>query len=207
MKWFYRFLIVLMASLIVPVGLLQAQSTGTITGTVIDASGAVVAGALLTVTEQATNLSRTVKSDEKGQFALKLLQPGTYTLSAEALGFKTFERQHIDLLVDQTLTIDARLEVGSTAQVMTVDAGTPQIDTMTGTLSQVIDQQRMVDLPLNGRNAATLSTLVAGAVSAPSNGAFQASTFGNQKVGAGGSRDSFGERRHSDRRQLSVGWR
>jgi Carboxypeptidase regulatory-like domain len=183
MKRIGYFLAVLIASFACPYSFLHAQSAGTITGTVIDSSGAAVSGASLTVTDETTNLSRNAQSDGKGQFALRLLQPSLYTLDVEAKGFKKFERQHIELLVDQTLTIDADLQVGATAEVTTVNAGTPQIDTMTGTLSQVIDHERMVDLPLNGRNAAALTTLVAGAVSAPSNGAFQASTFGNQKVG------------------------
>jgi hypothetical protein len=81
------------------------------------------------------------------------------------------------------LTADAALRVGTASNTVTVVDTPPQVDTTTETLRQVIDRARMVELPLNGRNAATLTTLVAGAVSGPSNGAFQSSTFGNQRVG------------------------
>jgi hypothetical protein len=79
--------------------------------------------------------------------------------------------------------VDPKLQIGRISESVTVDEAPPQVDTITGTLGQVVDQARIVELPLNGRNAATLTTLVAGVVSAPSNGAFQSSTFGNQPVG------------------------
>ena len=160
-----------------------AQSLGTISGSVIDPSGLGVANAEVTVTNERTNLTRSVKTNGKGEYSLTLLPPSVYTLDAEASGFKKLTRQHIELQVDQTLTVDANLQVGSVTESTTVSAGAPVVDTMTGTISEVIDQQRMLDLPLNGRNAATLTTLVAGSTSANSEGAFQASTFGNQKVG------------------------
>lgn len=162
---------------------LWAQALGTIVGNVVDPSGAGIASASVTVTDESTNQARAVKANVRGEYSLKLLPPSVYTLSAEAAGFKKFSRQHIELQVDQTLTIDANLQMGSVTETTTVNGDASTVDTMTGTLAQVIDQQRMADLPLNGRNAATLTTLVAGATSAPSNGAFQASTFGNQKVG------------------------
>src|SRR5580704_3211339 len=100
MKRICCFLVVVIASFACPDSFLHAQSTGTITGTVIDSSGAVVSGASLTVTDETTNLSRSAQSDAKGQYALRLLQPSLYTLDVEAKGFKKFERQHIELLVD-----------------------------------------------------------------------------------------------------------
>jgi Carboxypeptidase regulatory-like domain len=161
----------------------RAQSLGTISGSVLDPSGSGIPNAAVTVINEKTNLARAVKANEKGEYSLTLLPPSVYTLSAEAPGFKKLTRQHIELQVDQTLTVDANLEVGSTTETTTVSATAPLVDTMTGTISEVVDQQRMLDLPLNGRNAAALTTLVAGSTSANSEGAFQASTFGNQKVG------------------------
>jgi hypothetical protein len=156
---------------------------GTIAGTVTDASSASVAGAVVTALDERTNLPRSVRANGQGEFLLQSLRPSVYTIAAEAPGFQKYVRQHVELLADQTLTVDVRLQVGQVTDTVTVEEGATQVDTMTGTLRQVIDQARLVELPLNGRNAATLTTLVAGAVSAPSNGAFQSSTFGNQAVG------------------------
>jgi hypothetical protein len=97
----------------------------------------------------------------------------------EAKGFQKTMHQDLLLQVDQMLTVNFRLEISHTAEAVTVTADPPLVDTTTGTLRQVIDESRMVELPLNGRNAATLTTLVAGAVSAPANGASQSSTFAN----------------------------
>jgi hypothetical protein len=162
---------------------LRAQALGSFTGSVTDASNATVANALITAVDERTNLSRTNRANAQGGFVINSLRPSLYTISGEAPGFQKFVRQHVELLADQTLTVDVRLQVGQLSDTVTVEGGAPQVDTMTGTLRQVIDQERLVELPLNGRNAATLTTLVAGAVQSPSNGAFQSSTFGNQAVG------------------------
>ena len=161
----------------------RAQSLGTISGSVLDPSGSGIANAEVTVTNEKTNLVRSVRTNSKGEYSLSLLPPSIYTLNAEASGFERLTRQHIELQVDQTITVDADLRVGSATETTTVSAAAPLVDTMTGTISEVVDQQRMLDLPLNGRNAAALTTLVAGSTTANSEGAFQASTFGNQKVG------------------------
>jgi hypothetical protein len=162
---------------------LRAQALGSLTGSVTDASNATVPNALITAVDERTNLSRTTHANARGGFVINSLRPSLYTISGEAPGFQKFIRQHVELLADQTLTVDVHLQVGQLSDAVTVEGGAPQVDTMTGTLRQVIDQERLVELPLNGRNAATLTTLVAGAVPSPSNGAFQSSTFGNQAVG------------------------
>jgi Carboxypeptidase regulatory-like domain len=161
----------------------RAQSLGTISGSVLDPSGSGIVNAEVTATNERTNQARSVKTNGKGEYSLTLLPPSVYTLTAEAPGFKKLTRQHIELQVDQTLTVDADLQLGSVTETTTVSGAAPLVDTMTGTISEVVDQQRMLDMPLDGRNAATLTTLVAGATSANDEGAFQASTFGNQKVG------------------------
>jgi hypothetical protein len=162
---------------------LSAQAMGTIAGSVTDPANAGVPGALVTAIDERTNLPRTARTNSQGAFLVNSLKPSFYTVTVEAPGFQKSLRQHVELLADQTLTADARLQVGQLSETVTVEAAPPQVDTMTGTLRQVIDQARLVELPLNGRNAATLTTLVAGAVPSPSNGAFQSSTFGNQPVG------------------------
>jgi hypothetical protein len=162
---------------------LHAQALGAIAGVVTDASDAIVPGAIVTAVDERTNLSRAARASAHGEFVINSLRPSLYTITAEAPGFQKYVRQHVELLADQTLTADVRLQVGQLSDTVNVEGGAPQVDTMTGTLRQVIDQERLVELPLNGRNAATLTTLVAGAVASPSNGAFQSSTFGNQAVG------------------------
>jgi len=122
-------------------------------------------------------------ADAHGAYVINSLRPSTYTIRAEAPGFQRSVHEHIVLLADQSLTIDAKLQVGQVTETVNVDESAPQVDTVTGTLGQVIDQARIIELPLNGRNAATLTTLVPGVMPSPSNGAFQSSTFGNQPVG------------------------
>jgi len=160
-----------------------AQALGTIVGTVSDPSGAAVPAAHITAIELLTNLTRVVTTNGQGYYVVPSLRPSRYNITVEARGFQKYVHENVELLADQTLTVDAALQIGSATEEVTVEATPPQVDTTTGTLRQVVDQARMVELPLNGRNAATLTTLVAGAVSAPSNGAFQSSTFGNQPVG------------------------
>ena len=96
------------------------------------------------------------------------LAPAEYDLEVTASGFAISLRKNIVLQADQAVTVNVALQVGGSAQTVDVSAAPPQIDTTTGTLSQVIDEKRINDLPLNGRNAAALTTLVPGVVVAPS---------------------------------------
>ena len=154
-----------------------AQNSGTIVGTITDRTGAVIASAQATAVEVSTNVSRTVTANAQGYFVISSLAPSHYQLIVKAPGFEEMIHSGVVLQADQTLTVNAELKIGSSTSTITVDAAPSQVDTTTSTLGQVIDQTRMVELPLNGRNAASLTTLVAGAVSAPSGGAVQSSTF------------------------------
>ena len=153
-----------------------AQGSSTINGTVTDPSGAVVPTAKITVVEVDTHLSREAVTNAEGFFVLGSMRPTRYSMTVEASGFRTFHQTGIDLLVDGTITIGVKLDLGATTDVVTVEASTVQVDSTTPTLRQVIDSARMVELPLNGRNAAQLTVLVAGAVNAPSNNADQGTT-------------------------------
>ena len=88
-------------------------------------------------------------------------------LSASAPGFRDFTQKGITLLADQSVALNVSLQLGVASEAVTVDATPPQVDITTATLRQVVDSQRMVELPLNGRNAAQLTTLVASAVNCP----------------------------------------
>lgn len=157
-------------------GHVHGQGLGRIAGTVQDASGAVILNASVTVTEAGKGFSRTATTDTSGFYVLNSLRPAQYDLSVEASGFHTFDKKAITLLADQTLTLNVSMQVGAVTETVAVVSQTDQVDTTTSTLKQVIEQERITELPLNGRNAATLTLTVAGAVQAPSGGADQGST-------------------------------
>jgi hypothetical protein len=168
-------LMVLFVLLFVPL-ISRAQGLGSITGRVTDPAGASVAGAQVTATQEGTGFSRTATTDSEGLYVIPSLQPATYTLTVEAKGFSTSKESAVTLLADQTLTVNVGVKLGMTTEVVTVTSGALQVDTATSTLKQVIEQERISELPLNGRNAAQLTLLVAGAVNSPNGGADQGAT-------------------------------
>ena len=101
--------------LIIPAGV-KAQTTGTIYGTVMDAQGAAVSGAAVTVTNLETNLSRSTTSGEGGIWTFTLLPVGSYSVSIEASGFKTFVRERVDVDVQANVRVDVRLEIGQVTE-------------------------------------------------------------------------------------------
>jgi len=159
--------------------LAHAQGLGSIAGVVTDPSGALIVAAKVTATEAGTGFTRTAVTDAQGYYILTSLRPAQYNLSVEAGGFHTSNEKGVTLLADQTLTMNVTLQVGAVTEVVTVmDAAGLQVDTATPTLKQVIEQQRLTELPLNGRNAAELSLLVAGTVIYPTNPNNPTGTFG-----------------------------
>ncbi|MGA3101913.1 MAG: carboxypeptidase-like regulatory domain-containing protein [Terracidiphilus sp.] len=156
--------------LIVSAAGLHAQGYGTISGTVTDPSGAVVPGARVIATEVQTGNATNTTSGKDGRFVFPTLLPSGYSLSVTAAGFELYSQKGILLEADQALTINIVLKIGSQTQVVSVSADAPQVDTTTGTLSQVINQDSLNDMALNGRAAATLITLVAGVVDATNEG-------------------------------------
>src|ERR1022692_4582711 len=149
---------------------LFGQGYGTIGGTVTDPSGAAVVSATVKATQIQTGLETVVSSGKEGEFVFPTLPPSVYSLSVSATGFQSYTQKDVVLQADQKLTVNVRLRIGSTSETVTVVVEVPQVDTTSGTLSQVMDERRVVDLPLNGRNAATLITLVAGVVDAANEG-------------------------------------
>jgi hypothetical protein len=155
----------------------QGGGNVAITGTVTDSTGAVLPNAKVTVTEKNTSIARTVVSNGTGQFNVTSIPPGAYTVSVEAQGFKKYV-QDVVLLADQIRDMDIHLQVGEASQQVTVEESSVQVNTVSQELSQVIESSRVSDLPLNGRNAADLTLLVPGAVTAIANnsGALQGDT-------------------------------
>ncbi|HEV2578921.1 MAG TPA: carboxypeptidase regulatory-like domain-containing protein [Acidobacteriaceae bacterium] len=153
-----------------------AQGLGRISGTVTDTTGAAVPNAKVTATRVDTGEINAATSDSTGTYVFPSLSPARYAVSASAAGFATYVENNAVLQADQALTVNLSLKVGNTTETVTVSSAPPQVDTTTGTLSQVIDQARVNDLPLNGRNAATLTQLVPGVVTASSLNIDQGST-------------------------------
>ena len=170
-----------------------AQGFGSIVGTVTDPSGAPVASAQITCTQTDTSVTRAATSNSDGYFVIPSLAPAKYIVTVRMSGFSD-EKAEVTLLADQTLTINLKLRLGSTTETVTVTGAELQVDTTTSTLTQVIEQQRLVELPLNGRNAAQLTLLVPGALNSPGGGADQGNTKtfpGAVTIAANGARQNM----------------
>jgi len=148
----------------------QATAGSQISGTVQDASGAAIAGAQISATQTATGQSRATVAGPDGAFALTNLPVGPYRLAVTAPGFRTYVQTGIVLEVNSNPVINPRLEVGTVAQEVRVSAAAAMAETHETAVSQVIDQKRIVELPLNGRQATQLILLSGGATNAPAHG-------------------------------------
>ncbi len=144
-------------------GLAQAQ-TATVTGTISDSTGAVIPGTQVTITNVATGAVRAVSSNESGLYTVPLLPSGEYRISVEQQGFRPVVRSGIVLQVEQRATVDFVLEVGAVTEQIEVTAAAAQLNTVEASQGQVIDNKRIVDMPLNGRDYNQLALLSAGAV-------------------------------------------
>src|SRR5882762_3919779 len=148
-------ILILLMALALPLG---AQNFAEITGAVSDATGAVMAGAAVTAISASTNQVRRATTNETGNYSLPYLVPGTYDLRVESSGFKVATRKGIELQVGAVARIDFKLEVGEVTQQVEVAGGAPLLNTETAALGTVIENRRIVDLPLNGRNYLQLVT-------------------------------------------------
>src|ERR1039457_6028707 len=161
--------------LLVPKGAM-AQGYGSIGGTVTDATGAVVPGAVVTATQSSTGLMLKTTSSGEGTYIFPSLAPSIYSVSASHAGFETFAVKDLQLRADAALTTNIILRAGSATETVTVSAEAAQVDVTTGTLAQVIGTAQVNELPLNGRNLAALTAEVAGVTVAPSAQADQGAT-------------------------------
>ena len=147
----------------------QLQS-GRILGTVLDPQGAGIPGATVTVTNLATNIARTPRPTRKATTSSRLLDPGTYRVSAEISGFQTAVREGLTLTVGQAARVELTLNLGGLSTEVQVVAETPPLNTESATLSQVITNEQIVDLPLNGRGFHELARLTSGVALLPPTG-------------------------------------
>jgi hypothetical protein len=169
----------------------HAQAFGTISGIVSDPTGAVVPSAKVAATEAGTGFSRIVISDSRGQYIIPNLRPTQYTLTVEARGFEKFVQEGVPLLANQAATVDVKLQIGSAVQTVVVNESTPLVNTTTQTLSDVIERERMIELPLNGRNAVETMNLIPGVSGVATNSiTAQSKLPGSTTVNVNGSRDN-----------------
>ena len=134
-------------------------STGTISGTVRDSSGAVIPSAKVQIVRQATSESRDVLTNDHGEFNVPNLPVGQYSVTVTLAGFKTELFRDITLEVDKVLNLPVILQPGVVTESVQVTGGAPLVDTATSSLGQVIDNKQINDLPLNGRNVWALGLL------------------------------------------------
>jgi hypothetical protein len=152
-------------------GTVHAQMRGTIAGYVRDTSGGVIPGAKVDLISEQTGARREATTDGEGFYQFLGLAPGTYTMDVSAGSFKRFQNTAIQLALDQNLRSDIQLEVGAVSESVQVSGSATVVDTRSATLSTVVDDRRVVDLPISNRNVMGLAALLPGVtqVSAPSN--------------------------------------
>ena len=171
------------------------QASGSFSGTVLDKSGAVISGATVTVTSQATGVARQAKTDDAGHYLIPLLPVSIYTLRVEFQGFQTVENKDLRLQVDEARVVDFTLSPSTQTAQVEVLASTVAVETTNPSLGQVITAQEVSQLPLNGRDFVQLATLTPGTVQETNTNSFfngapssEVSARGTYSLSVGGSR-------------------
>ncbi|RRA49147.1 TonB-dependent receptor [Acidipila sp. EB88] len=154
--------IMLLSLSLVPHRAYGGAATGKILGSVVDPGGAPLPGAKITLTNDATNEARTDTSDADGNFSFPFTATGNYSVRVEAAGFEGYVQHGIILEVDQSVSIRASLTVGSIAETVQVSSTAQGVNLVDATVSHVVDEQRIVDLPLNGRDPLQLQNIMPG---------------------------------------------
>jgi hypothetical protein len=154
------------AVLILSIGcvLVWAQATAQISGTVKDQTGAVLPGVEVTATQTETGITRTVVTNETGSYVLSNLALGPYRLEASLPGFRTYAQTGIVLQVNSSPVVNPILEVGQVTEQIEVQANAALVETRSQSVGQIVENERILELPLNGRNVQDLITLAGGAV-------------------------------------------
>ena len=142
--------------------------TGNIIGTVSDETGAVLPGVEITVQNQDTGISRTVVSNDEGSYRAQSLASGPYEVRAELAGFQTLIRTGIGLTVGQQAVVDLTLQIGAISEQVIVTGEASLVETTQSTVSELVDEKKISDLPLNGRNFIQLALLQSGVINSVS---------------------------------------
>jgi Carboxypeptidase regulatory-like domain len=141
---------------------LGQEFRATITGRVLDPNKAAVAGATVTLRNPRTNEAVSAPTNADGVYNIPFLQPGSYNITVEAAGFKKYVRDNQELQVGQTASIDVALEIGAASETVTITGDAPLLEETKADRGNVIENRRIVELPLNARNPFMLSTLTPG---------------------------------------------
>jgi hypothetical protein len=172
----------------------RAQLAGaTLSGQVLDQSGAGVAGASIVIENGATRDVRTVTTDGQGLYSAQSLQPGIYSVTVSAPGFATHVEKGVELTVGATREIDVRVKPGQVSEKVEVSASVDDVESDTSVISATVERKRIVDLPLNGRDWTQLATLQPGVISVRS----QQPTTGNSNRGVRGYGNQLASNGHS----------
>jgi len=142
-----------------------AQSSANVVGTVRDTSGALVPGAQVSVVNTQTSYTQSRQTDSDGAYKLPLVPVGQYQLTVEKAGFQKYVQTDVTLAVNDNATIDVVMSVGALSEAVTVTGAASLVETQSGTIKGLVDQQRIVDLPLNGRDITQLMSIQAGVTS------------------------------------------
>jgi outer membrane receptor protein involved in Fe transport len=151
-RWSVALLLTALFAAAVPGSTAAQTPTGSIDGTVVDQTGAVVPGVTVVVTHQPTGVSREIVTDAQGLFRAPLLPVGPYTVKADLSGFKSFEQKDISLTIGQTLNTRIELTPSNVAESVTVSGAAPVIETTRSQVSSTVGEVAVANLPVNGRN-------------------------------------------------------
>jgi hypothetical protein len=125
---------------------------GSLRGRVIDASGAATASVKVTLTDERTSLERTTVSNRTGEYTFAAVNPSTYTVSVEAAGFRHLDRRGVEVATQGAVTVDLQLEIGQVSEQVNVTAEAAPLETADASTGQLIDNRKITDLPILGRN-------------------------------------------------------
>lgn len=151
-RWMSSLAVICLLTVFTTFSVAQGGNQGTIEGTVVDASGAVIAGASLTATNQATGTQFTAKTNEDGLFVFPVLPVGTYDLKVEQSGFAPLTRKDIQLKVGSKVNLPLALVVSGASETVDVTSAAPLIETTRTQVSSTVDNRQVEQLPVNGRN-------------------------------------------------------
>ena len=185
----------------------RSEHLGTVDGSVVDSSGASVAGAQVTLTNTGTQEKRVQSTGNEGLYQFVNVVPGTYRLDVEKAGFKHFTRNDVTVEVQQDTHINATLPVGQVTETVEVTAETPLLQAETSSLGQVVEERKANELPLNGRNIFNLITISPAAVAQGGSGGTPVGqnpfSWGNYQVGGSFANQSA---EYLDGQPLNIGY-
>lgn len=149
--------------LVIPAATVRAQVTASVAGTIEDQGGAVIPGAQVTITNEATQFTRVVESDASGQYVASAVPPGSYTIVVSKPGFEQAKRAGVPIAVATTNTVDLKLSVGANTVTISISGNAPLLQTQTAAVSGLVDSVQMLAIPLESRDFTDLVLLTPGA--------------------------------------------